>query len=195
MKEQKLILTGIHCTNKSLFAKYLINNFGNKFKFGKCISSDDRYKANNKYNYFSEKEIDLAFKNKLFTFIYKTDDNFYQGLFTETFENNNLFCLNIEQVLLMPEYLFNKYDITIVWLDNGKLTRKKIFDDNHETYNFEEREYYDLRFIDTFIKYCNQKQVLYFYSEPELTIISKIIAYWCEKDPKKKRKFLEEDFL
>lgn len=76
--------------------------------------------ANENYEeYINVNSINLAYKNNSLLFI-KTNKYISSGITVDDFYNNDICIMNIEEFNLIPEKIFNKYDILIIWIDTKK---------------------------------------------------------------------------
>jgi hypothetical protein len=84
--------------------------------------------------------------------------------------------LSPDQFTAIPQQFFTE-DICLVWLDDSKGIRKQRYDEEKRSYNFNEKEEFERRELDEFIKiiYNNKRfKVLYFTNE-DIGRISSIV--------------------
>ena len=90
----------------------------------------------------------------------------------------------VEDTDITLDYLkqFFTEDICLVWLDDSKGLRRQRYDEEKRSYNFQEKEDFERRELDEFVKtiYNNNKfHVLYFTNEDIARVSS--IVYACVK--------------
>ena len=74
-------------------------------------------KANDHYIYYLDvNTINLSYKNNALLYI-KTNNYISNGITIDDFYNNDICYLTIEEFNLIPEVIFKKYDILIIWID------------------------------------------------------------------------------
>ena len=66
--------------------------------------------------YLDVNTVNLSYKNNALLYI-KTNQYISSGITTDDFYNNDICIMNIDEYNLIPEYVFNKYDILTVWID------------------------------------------------------------------------------
>jgi len=139
-----------------------------------------------RYDFFSDTDLVEIFENKAYLFMKEIDDysrNSYEGLSLYEYDNNKVFLLSPDQFVAIPQQFFSE-DICLVWLDDNKSVRKQRYEDEKRTYNFNEKEEFERRDLDEFIKtiYNNKVfHVLYFTNEDVARVGS--IVYACVKYP------------
>lgn len=134
----KFIITGMHSSRKHEFMYYLEKSLPEYFKVGRIISNDPFYKRNGKCKYYNDDEITEIYNNKAFVFLW----NGY-GLLKNTFEENNLFTMSIEDFLMLPNRYHTHNDILVIWIDSSKDTREynnKIFEKHLDFDKCEEQQ-------------------------------------------------------
>ena len=139
----------------------------------------------NSYNYelYTTKDVNEVFENDAYLFVKECktgDQKFYEGLSRHTFENNDVFTLSPDQLLVTS---FNSVDedVCFVWVDNTKSNRYNKYLDDRKTYNFKQREVVETEDLSTFVKTIYTKPMLYFCNEDPARIAS--IIYTMVKYP------------
>ena len=111
--------------------------------------------------YLDQKDVDLAYKNNAFLFV--TTNNFIStGITFDSFYNDDIFYMNIQEFNNIPDYIFLDNDIIIAWIDrkcHGKTSEETLSNIPH--------------FLDKLSK-CNY---LYFINESIDEISDCIIKY------------------
>jgi hypothetical protein len=147
----------------------------------------------NSYNYelYTTKDVNEVFENDAYLFVKECktgDQKFYEGLSRHTFENNDVFVLSPDQLLVTS---FNNVDedVCFVWVDNTKSNRYNKYLDDRKTYNFKQREVVETEDLSTFVKIIYTKPMLYFCNEDPTRIAS--IIYTMVKYPELQEIFFE----
>ena len=147
----------------------------------------------NSYNYelYTTKDVNEVFENDAYLFVKECktgDQKFYEGLSRHTFENNDVFVLSPDQLLVTS---FNNVDedICFVWVDNTKSNRYNKYLEDRKTYNFKQREVVETEDLSTFVKTIYTKPMLYFCNEDPARIAS--IIYTMVKYPELQEIFFE----
>jgi hypothetical protein len=147
----------------------------------------------NSYNYelYTTKDVNEVFENDAYLFVKECkigDQKFYEGLSRHTFENNDVFVLSPDQLLVTS---FNNVDedVCFVWVDNTKSNRYNKYLDDRKTYNFKQREVVETEDLSTFVKTIYTKPMLYFCNEDPARIAS--IIYTMVKYPELQEIFFE----
>ena len=145
----KYIIVGMHSSGKQeLFEMLSKQNISCGKLFSNVNINDIRY------DFFSDTDLIEIFENKAYLFMKETDDysrNSYEGLSLYEFDNNDVFLLSPDQFTAIPQQFFQD-DVCLVWLDDSKGIRKQRYDDEKRSYNFNEREEFERRDLDEFIK-------------------------------------------
>ena len=177
----KYIIVGMHSSGKQELFELLSKQ---DIACGKLFSNVNINDI--RYDFFSDTDLIEIFENKAYLFMKEIDDysrNSYEGLSLYEFDNNDVFLLSPDQFAAIPQQFFQD-DICLVWLDDSKGIRKQRYDDEKRSYNFSEREEFERRDLEEFIKiiYNNKKfHVLYFTNEDIARISS--VVYACVKYP------------
>ena len=117
--------------------------------------------ANENYvSYLDVNTVNLSYKNNALLYI-KTDKYISTGITIDDFYNNDICYLSVEEFNLIPEIIFKKYDILVVWVDTK----------NHKTIS--NSDLIEINYFNTFITTINY---LYFL-ETEIDIHNIIIEY------------------
>ena len=133
-------------------------------------------KANDHYIYYLDvNTVNLSYKNNALLYI-KTDKYISSGITTDDFYNNDICYLTVEEFNLIPEVIFRKYDILIVWVDTK----------NHKAIS--NADLIEINYFNTFITTNNY---LYFL-ETEKDIHNTILDY-IMGDEEKRKYLLEEN--
>lgn len=147
----------------------------------------------NSYNYelYTTKDVNEVFENDAYLFVKECkngNQKFYEGLSRHTFENNDVFVLSPDQLLVTS---FNNVDedVCFVWVDNTKSNRYNKYLDDRKTYNFKQREVVETEDLSTFVKTIYTKPMLYFCNEDPARIAS--IIYTMVKYPELQEIFFE----
>jgi hypothetical protein len=147
----------------------------------------------NSYNYelYTTKDVNEVFENDAYLFIKECkvgEQKFYEGLSRYTFENNDVFVLSPDQLLVTS---FNNIDedICFVWVDNTKSNRYNKYLEDRKMYNFKQREIVETEDLATFVKTIYTKPTLYFCNEEPARIAS--IIYTAVRYPETQEMFFE----
>jgi len=117
--------------------------------------------ANENYvSYLDVNTVNLSYKNNALLYI-KTDKYISTGITIDDFYNNDICYLSVEEFNSIPEIIFKKYDILVVWVDTK----------NHKTIS--NSDLIEINYFNTFITTINY---LYFL-ETEINIHDIIIEY------------------
>ena len=177
----KYIIVGMHSSGKQELFEILMKQ---NISCGKLFSNKNINDI--RYEFFSDKDVLDVFENKAYIFMKEVDNfsrNCYEGLSLYEYDNNSVFILSPDQFTAIPQQFFTE-DICLVWLDDNKSVRKQRYDDERRDYDFGEREEFERRDLDEFIKtiYNNKYfHVLYFTNEDIARVSS--IVYACVKYP------------
>lgn len=175
----------MHSSQKHLFAQYLENAL-EYLKCGRLTSTLPYYKKVPTYRYYSSKETEQIYENQEFVFLH---DGF--GLMRSTFEDYNLFVLSVEDLLMLPNRYYNRYDVLLVWIDTTPQQRAANAAD--KPWEFEEKERSQQNLSQQFVQVFKGKNVLYFRDETFIEMYACIIRYLEEDDLKKKQRFLDDN--
>lgn len=188
----KFFIVGLHSSGKSDIVDILERkgiNCGHIFS-DITTPKDSIY---NSYNYelYTTKDVNEVFENDAYLFVKECkagDQKFYEGLSRHTFENNDVFILSPDQLLVTS---FNNVDedVCFVWVDNTKSNRYNKYLDDRKTYNFKQREVVETEDLSTFVKTIYTKPMLYFCNEDPARIAS--IIYTMVKYPELQEIFFE----
>jgi len=142
------------------------------------FTTNTEYKdeINENYIYYLDvNTVNLSYKNNALLYI-KTDKYISSGITTDDFYNNDICYLTVEEFNLIPEVIFRKYDILIVWIDTK----------NHKAIS--NVDLIEINYFNTFITTNNY---LYFL-ETEKDIHNTILDY-IMGDEEKRKYLLEEN--
>ena len=172
----KYFIVGMHSSGKQeLFEILNKQHIGCGKLFSNVNISDIRY------DFFSDTDLIEIFENKAYIFMKEVDDfsrNSYEGLSLYEYDNNDVFLLSPDQFTAIPQQFFTD-DVCLIWLDDSKGVRKQRYEDEKRSYNFNEREEFERRDLDEFIKtiYNNKHfHVIYFTNEDVARVGSIVYA-------------------
>lgn len=187
----KYIITGLHSSGKQEVVSYLEKQ---NIKCGKIFSNLDKespyiYNSCNYETYLNE-DINIIFENNSYLFfqeIEKENLNFntnriYEGLSKYTFDQNDVFILSPDQLLSIIPNSINE-DICFIWLDNTKDNRMTRYKEEKRQYNYHDRESYELKDINSYVKslYSFNSPIIYFNNEDPMRVAT--IIYTMIKHP------------
>jgi len=142
------------------------------------FTTDTEYKdeVNENYIYYLDvNTVNLSYKNNALLYI-KTNKYISSGITIDDFYNNDVCYLTVEEFNSIPEIIFKKYDILVVWIDTK--THKAISNS----------DLIEINYFNTFITTINY---LYFL-ENETGIHNTILEY-IFGDEEKRNYLLEEN--
>ena len=142
------------------------------------FTTDTEYKdeVNENYIYYLDvNTVNLSYKNNALLYI-KTNKYISSGITIDDFYNNDLCYLTVEEFNSIPEIIFKKYDILVVWIDTK----------NHKAIS--NSDLIEINYFNTFITTINY---LYFL-ETEEDIHNTILEY-IFGDEEKRKYLLEEN--
>lgn len=142
------------------------------------FTTDTEYKdeVNENYIYYLDvNTVNLSYKNNALLYI-KTNKYISSGITIDDFYNNDICYLTVEEFNSIPEIIFKKYDILVVWIDTK--THKAISNS----------DLIEINYFNTFITTINY---LYFL-ENETDIHNTILEY-IFGDEEKRNYLLEEN--
>lgn len=142
------------------------------------FTTDTEYKdeVNENYIYYLDvNTVNLSYKNNALLYI-KTNKYISSGITIDDFYNNDVCYLTVEEFNSIPEIIFKKYDILVVWVDtkNNKAISNS--------------DLIEINYFSTFITTINY---LYFL-ENEIGIHNTILEY-IFGDEEKRKYLLEEN--
>ena len=141
------------------------------------FTTNTEYKdeVNENYIYYLDvNTVNLSYKNNALLYI-KTNKYISSGITIDDFYNNDVCYLTVEEFNSIPEIIFKKYDILVVWIDTK----------NHKTIS--NSDLIEINYFNTFITTINY---LYFL-EDEKNIHNTILDYILGDE--EKRKYLLEE--
>ena len=176
----KIFIIGSNKIDKMSFARQ-ITELDDDLSISQIFTNDESYKdsTNDHIYYLSPNDIDLSYKNNAFLFIV-AKDLIYTGITFDSFYNEDIFCLSIEEFNSIPNYIFEHNDILIVWLDT-KINGRDKTNEN------------DILATKHLIEKIDSLNILYFLDESEETVANIVIEY-LEGDPETKQNILEENY-
>lgn len=127
------------------------------------FTTDTEYKneVNENYIYYLDvNTVNLSYKNNALLYI-KTNKYISSGITIDNFYNNDICYLTVEEFNSIPEIIFKKYDILVVWIDTK----------NHKAIS--NSDLIEINYFNTFITTINY---LYFL-ENEIDIHNTILEY------------------
>jgi hypothetical protein len=142
------------------------------------FTTDTEYKdeVNENYIYYLDvNTVNLSYKNNALLYI-KTNKYISSGITIDDFYNNDVCYLTVEEFNSIPEIIFKKYDILVVWVDTK----------NHKAIS--NSDLIEINYFSTFITTINY---LYFL-ENEIGIHNTILEY-IFGDEEKRKYLLEEN--
>lgn len=187
----KYFITGLHSSGKQEVLEVLE---GMGVKCGKLFTNSDEILegAYNQKNYevYSNDDINTIFENEAYIFIQEFPlatmnyhvGRFYEGLSKYTFDQNDVFVLSPDQLLAISPNAIQE-DVCFIWMDNTKDNRAARYCREHRSYNYHEREDYEKRDINTYVKVLctfNNSKLIYFNDEVPArvaTIINTMIKH------------------
>lgn len=130
--------TFIVCLNKdkSLNIAKDIIKINDELSITPQFTTDIKYKdeINENYIYYLDvNTVNLSYKNNALLYI-KTDKYISSGITIDDFYNNDICFMTIEEFNSIPEIIFKKYDILIVWIDiknNESVTNSDLIEINY----------------------------------------------------------------
>lgn len=125
--------------------------------------------------YMDVNTINLAYKNNSILFI-KTNQHVSHGITIDDFYNNDICVMNVEEFNLIPECVFIKNDILVIWVDTK----------NHSslTYN----DMVEFKYFNSFLE--NNLYLYFIDDEPN---ISDIVLEYFYGDEEIRKKLLDEN--
>lgn len=144
----------IVCLNKKTamdVAKSIILK-NDDYSISPMFTTDISYKGeiNENYEvYIDPAIINLSYKNNALLFI-KTEQYISTGITIDDFYNNDICIMDINEYNIIPENVFNKYDIITVWIDtknHKSLLNNELLEINYFNSFIEKIKY--LYFLDT----------------------------------------------
>jgi hypothetical protein len=139
-------------------------------------NTDYKGEVNENYIYYLDvNTVNLSYKNNALLYI-KTDKYISSGITIDDFYNNDVCYLTVEEFNSIPEVIFRKYDILVIWVDTK----------NHKAIS--NSDLIEINYFSTFITTINY---LYFL-ETEEDIHNTILDY-IFGDEEKRKYLLEEN--
>lgn len=142
------------------------------------FTTNTEYKdeVNENYIYYLDvNTVNLSYKNNALLYI-KTNKYISSGITIDDFYNNDICYLTVEEFNSIPEIIFKKYDILVIWIDTK----------NHKTIS--NSDLIEINYFNTFITTINY---LYFL-ETENDIHNTILEY-IFGDEEKRKYLLDEN--
>jgi hypothetical protein len=177
----KYFIVGMHGSGKQELFDILSKQNITCGKLFSNVKTDDI-----RYDFFEDKEMVEIFENKAYLFMKEFDEysrNAFEGLSLYEYDNNQVLILSPDQFTAIPQHYFND-DICLFWLDDSKGIRKQRYDEEKRTYGFNEREEFERRDLDEFVRIiynCKKIKILYF-TQDDINRVSSIV-YACVKYP------------
>lgn len=110
-----------------------------------------------------------------------------------TLEESNLFVLDTADFVSLPNRVFAQHDVLLVWFDSNIGARRENCEAVGKSAAFDKAEKRNKRLRNQFVQNMKNRKVMYFYDEPFLERVFKLLSYTDEKDPVKKNKLLETE--
>lgn len=170
----KYFVVGMHGSGKQELANLLLEE---NIPYGKLFTNMP--KLGMRFDEFDDKDIIELFENKAYIFIKEADEytrNAYKGISLYEFDNNNVFLLSPDEFTAIPSnYL--EGDNCIIWLDDNATNRKRRYNEEKQTYSFNEQEEFERRDLDEFVKhiYNNPKFRILYFTNDDIARISSIL--------------------
>ena len=142
------------------------------------FTTNTEYKneVNENYVYYLDvNTVNLSYKNNALLYI-KTDKYISSGITIDDFYNNDICIMNVEEFNLIPECVFSKNDILVIWVDTK----------NHSslTYN----DMVEFKYFNSFLE--NNLYLYFIDDEPN---ISDIVLEYFYGDEETRKKLLDEN--
>lgn len=115
----KIIITGAKSIDKFEIAKKLVE-LNDNLSIAPTFTSDKEYEkiiSDNFMYYMSSEEVDLAFKNNVVLYI-NTVLNISHGITLDSFYNNDIFVMDIEDFNNISDHNITNKDLLVVWVDS-----------------------------------------------------------------------------
>ena len=133
----KIIITGLNYIDKLPLANKLIEiddnlSIGQEFTTNKFLYDDNSFGQ-----YIDLETLSLSYKNNALFYVH-TEDFMSNGLTLDEYYNNDIFCINIEDVNLISDSMIDDNTL-IVWLDTKYQKSQNINKDLYEVKIFEQR--------------------------------------------------------
>lgn len=172
----KFFVTGLHSSGKQEVID-ILTDMG--IKCGKWFTNMDDMPSNmyniKNYELYSNEDINEVFENDAYIFIQEHPQaslsfkvgKYYEGLSKYTFDQNDVFILNPDQLLAITPSAI-KDDVCFIWLDNTKDNRSSRYYNERRLYNYHERDIYEKRDLNSYVKCLysfNNSKLLYFNNE------------------------------
>lgn len=177
----KIFIIGLNNIDKLKYAK-AIENLDDDLSISQRFTNDTGYKdmPYDEYTFYLDSmDVDISYKNNAFLFM-SSKDMVYSGITLDSFYNEDIFCMNINEFNNIPDYIFEMNDILVVWLDSktnakDKETKEELFGIKH------------------FLERIDKLNTLYFLNENEENV-AKVILNYLESNEEGKQKILEENY-
>lgn len=177
----KYIVVGMHSSGKQELFELLTKQ---NILCGKLLTNVNINDI--RYDFFNDTDLMEIFENKAYIFMKEVDDfsrNSFECLSLYEYDNNDVFILSPDQFTAIPQQFFNE-DICLFWLDDSKNTRKQRYNEEKRIYNFQEKEEFERRELDEFIKiiYNNKRFKILYFTNEDIARVSSVV-YACVKYP------------
>jgi hypothetical protein len=164
----KFVIVGLHGSGKSdvidILEKWGVN-CGHNFSDIPVVK-DSIYGSKN-YELYTTKDINEVFENDAYIFMQEkkyNDCKYYEGLSKYSFDNNSVFSLSPDQ-LLVSSFNSIQEPICFVWLDSTKNFRYNKYQNDKRNYNFNLIEELETADLSEFVKIIYSQKHLYFTNE------------------------------
>ena len=164
--------------NKSLDIAKDIIKINDELSIIPLFTTDIKYKdtINENYIYYLDvNTVNLSYKNNALLYI-KTDKYISSGITIDDFYNNDICFLSIEEFNSIPEVIFKKHDILIIWIDTK----------NHK--GITNSDLIEIKYFNSFI--IANKYLYFLENEQD---IHNIILDYIYGDEEKRKQLLEEN--
>lgn len=108
-------------------------------------------------------------------------EKFLEGLSFYEYDRNDVIYMGIDHIVKIPQKIWDKMDVTIIWLDNTSDFRFNYMVENKYTHDFQIQEDNESFNIQGFIDRVYDKQHIYFFNEDPRRVAT--ILYSIVKHP------------
>lgn len=166
----KIIITSAKSINKLELAKNIKENLNESYTIANTFTSEKNTQNENDI-YLDINTINLSYKNNALLCV-TSDNNILNGITYDDFENNDIIYVSLEQFNMISDYIFNKYDILILWIDVKKDYSKELLTES--------------KFL---LERLNTLKYMYF-TEKDIDIIPLIVKKYINTDDLKEKNLI-----
>lgn len=166
----KIIITSAKSINKLELAKNIKENLNESYTIANTFTSEKNTQNENDI-YLDINTINLSYKNNALLCV-TSDNNILNGITYDDFENNDITYVSLEQFNMISDYIFNKYDILILWIDVKKDYSKELLTES--------------KFL---LERLNTLKYMYF-TEKDIDIIPLIVKKYINTDDLKEKNLI-----